>query len=181
MLNLEIEILVKSLDKIGFPDRSIKISDYKISSSLDDDKVKKYTASNTLKIQFTLDNKLIDAFYTEIQINKIKDLDVSFETSISDSLEKATRLKLVQMAIEDAKINAVNISKTLSLNLIRIKQVYKENERLTSYANQIDFVKFTPPKIVGDTDLSFKSSFDKFQVDDVQLEEKITLVYEIAK
>ena len=39
-------------------------------------------------MQFILNNKLIDAFYKELQLNEIKDLDVSFETKLSDSLEK---------------------------------------------------------------------------------------------
>ncbi len=32
-------------------------------------------------------------------------------------------------------------------------------------------VKFTPPSVVGDTKISFNTSFDKFQVEDVELED----------
>ena len=180
-LNIEIDNITSILTKIGFPSKAIKVSDYKISSSTDDDRVKRYTAANILKVQLKLDNKLLDAFYTELQINKIKDLDVSYESSLSEELEKETRIKLVQLAIEDAKSNANNISKTLSLNINKIKQVFKTDEGMPVYSMEINQVKFTPPKIVADTDISYKTSFDKYQVEEVELIEKITIVYEISK
>ena len=181
ILNEEVQSLSQSLEKIGFQNKSIKISDYRISSSFDDDKKQKnYTATNVLKIEFKLDNKVIDALYYEIQTNNFKDLDLTYETGISDSLEKATRMLLVQLAIEDAKENAINISKNLGLSIIKVKQVYKENTRIQVMANQIGFVKFTPAKIIGDTDFSYKTSFDKFQVEETELEEKITVVYEVS-
>jgi uncharacterized protein len=181
ILNEEVQSLSQSLEKLGFQNKSIKISDYRISSSLDDDnKQKRYTATNILKVEFKLDNKVIDALYNEIQTNNFKDLDLTYETGISDSLEKVTRVLLVQLAIEDAKANAMNISKNLGLSITKVKQVYKENTRIQVMANQISFIKFTPPKIVGDTDLSYKTSFDKFQVEETELEEKITVVYEVS-
>jgi uncharacterized protein len=181
ILNAEVQSLSQSLEKIGFQNKSIKISDYRISSSFDDDKKQKsYTATNVLKVEFKLDNKVIDALYNEIQSNNFKDLDLTYETGISDSLEKATRILLVQLAIEDAKANAMNISKNLGLSITKVKQVYKENTRIQVIANQISFVKLTPPKIVGDTDISYKTSFDKFQVEETELEEKITVVYEVS-
>ena len=181
ILNEEVQSLSHSLEKIGFQNKSIKISDYRISSSLDDDnKQKRYTATNVLKVEFKLDNKVIDALYNEIQTGNFKDLDLTYETGISDSLEKATRVLLVQLAIEDAKTNANNISKSLGLTVTKVKQVYKDNNRIQVMANQISFVKFTPPKIVGDTDFSYKTSFDKFQVEETEVEEKITVVYEVS-
>lgn len=181
ILNQEIQSLSESLEKLGFQSKSIKISDYRVSSSIDNDNTfKRYTASNILKVEFKLDNKIIDALYTEIQTNNFKDLDINYETSISDSLEKSTRVLLVEMAIEDAKSNAANISKKLGLTITKVKQVYKENTRYTYLANNVTVVKFTPPKIVGDTDMSYSTSFDKFQVEDTELEEKITVVYEVS-
>jgi|GEM_PF-1323643 len=178
-LNLEIERLVKSLYKIGFSDKIIKISDYDVSSSQNDDEKKKYTASNILKLEFGLDTKLIDAFYKEIQEAGLKDLEISFETQISDSLEKATRITLVQLAIEDAKANANNISKTLGVKLSKVKQVLKYKEGTLGQSTVTNQVMFSPPKVVKDNDVTHKTSFDKFQVEDVELEEKITIVYEI--
>jgi uncharacterized protein len=181
LLDLEIDDLVKSLYKVGFTNKTIKISDYDISSSQNDEEKKRYTASNVLKLEFGLDTKLIDALYKEIQEAGLKDLDISFETKVSDSLEKATRLKLVQLSIEDAKINAENISKALDIKLVKVKQVLKYKDGILSPPMTVNYIKFTPPKIVGDTQISYNTSFDKFQVEDVELEEKITIVYEISK
>ncbi|MGG9960729.1 SIMPL domain-containing protein [Ferruginibacter sp. SUN106] len=181
ILNEEVESLSRSLEKLGFQNKAVKVSDYRISSSFDDDRRQKtYTASNVLKVEFWLDNKLIDAFYNEIQGNNFKDLDINYETGISDSLEKSTRVLLVQSAIENAQANAANISKKLGLTIIKVKQVYKENVRTQVFANEISYVRFTPAKIVGDTDISYKTSFDKFQVEETELEEKITVVYEVS-
>jgi uncharacterized protein len=110
-LNKTVDGLINSLNSIGFKNDNIKVVNYDISSSINrEDNKKIYTALNVLKINFQINNKLIDEFYTEIQEASIADLDVSFETSLSDSLEKAVRLKLVQQAIADAKINATNIA-----------------------------------------------------------------------
>ena len=181
LLNLEIDDLVKSLYKVGFNNKTIKISDYDISSSQNDEEKKRYTASNILKLEFGLDTKLIDALYKEIQEAGLKDLDISFETKVSDSLEKATRLKLVQLSIEDAKNNAENISKALDIKLVKVKQVLKYKDGILSPPTTVNYIKFTPPKIAGDTQISYNTSFDKFQVEEVELEEKITIVYEISK
>ena len=179
-LNQEIADLVKSLYKLGFTDKTIKISDYSISSDQDNDEKKKYTTTNVLKLEFGLDTKLIDALYKQIQEAELKDLDIEFATKVSDSLEKATRLKLVQFAIEDAKINANNISKALGLKLVRVKLVSKNvGGTFELLPSQISTVMFTPPKIIEEKEEAMHSSFEKFQVEDVELEEKITIVYEI--
>lgn len=181
ILNEEVQSLSQSLEKIGFQNKSIKIADYRISSSFDDDiKQKRYSATNVLKVEFKLDNQVIDALYNVIQTGNFKDLDLTYETGISDSLEKVTRGLLVQSAIEDAKTNANNISKSLGLTITKVKQVYKENNRIQIMTNQIGYVKFTPLKFVSDMDISYKTSFDKFQVEETELEEKITVVYEVS-
>lgn len=180
LLNIEVEELEKSLSKIGFSKKAIKVSDYEIASSIDNQNKKKYTASNTLKVEFNLDNKLIDAFYNEIQEASIQDLDVSFDSKVSDSLEKATRFRLVQLAVEDAKANANNISKALDMKIVGIKQIQKNADGLFD-GNKVEMVKFTPPKVIGDTEVKYKTAFDKFQVEDVEMEEKITIVFEISK
>jgi uncharacterized protein YggE len=181
LLNEESDILVRSLENLGFPNGAIKILDYKVSRSYNEDRGKSYSASNILKVEFKLDTKIVDAFYSEIELKKVKDLDVSFETRLSDSLEKSSRLRLVQLAIVDAKNNSDNIAKALNLNLSKIKQVYKNNEVLSFMPNQLITMKFTPPKIIRDSETNYRSSFDKFQIEDIELEEKITIVYEIAK
>lgn len=88
LLNIEMDELVKSLYKIGFTKEIIKIADYDISSSLNEENIKKYTATNILKLEFGLDVKLINAFYKEIETAGLKDLDIGFDTKVSESLEK---------------------------------------------------------------------------------------------
>jgi uncharacterized protein len=182
-LNKEIDGLVKTLYKLGFTDKSIKIADFDISSSENDNNTTKtYEAKNSLNVKFGMDTKLIDAFYKEVETAKLKDLDIRFETLVSDSLEKATRHKLVQLAIEDAKQNAQNIADALKIKISGIKQVTKNryNEYRGTTARW-EIVKFTPPKIIGDTEIKYSTSFDKFQVEEVELEETISIVFEIPK
>lgn len=182
-LNKEIDDLIKTLYKLGFTDKSIKIADYDISSSENDNNtIKTYEAKNSLNVKFGIDTKLINAFYNEVEASKLKDLDIRFETMISDSLEKATRQKIVQLAIEDAKQNAQNIADALKIKLSGIKQVTKN--RYNEYKGTIarwEIVKFSPPKIVGATEIKYSTSFDKFEVEEVELEESISIVFEIPK
>jgi uncharacterized protein len=179
-LNKTVDGLINSLNSIGFKNDNIKVVNYDISSSINrEDNKKIYTALNVLKINFQINNKLIDEFYTEIQEASIADLDVSFETSLSDSLEKAVRLKLVQQAIADAKINATNIAQSLGLRITKVKQVHKYGESMLD-ATKIEMIKFTPPRIKGNTAIRYNSPFDKVRVEDAELEERITVVYQIA-
>lgn len=177
-LNKTVDGLIKSLNSIGLSNQNIKIADYDISSSIEQRK-KTYTVSNELQVDFRIDNKLIEAFYSEIQQAGIEDLDVSFTTNLSDSLENATRLKLVQKAIEDAKAKAANISQTLGIRIGKVKQVQKYGESLI-YSSKIEMVKFTPPVIKRDTQIKYNTAFDKIEVEDKELEERITIFFEIA-
>lgn len=179
-LNEEIDKLQKLLLKIGFTDKNIKISDFKVSSNQDNNEKKEYQTTNTLIVTFTLDNKLIEAFYQEIQNENLKDADIEFETQISEELEKITRQKLVKNAINDAKNNAENIANVLEVKLANIKQVSKYGNRnleVSSYKN-IDMVKFDKPMVAMSNQ---RTSFDKFEVEEKELEESITIIYEIIK
>ena len=175
-LNLEIDNLQKTLIKLGFNNNQIKISEYTISSSKEDNR-KEYSATNKLVIEMLLDNKVIDAFYQEIQLNNHKDLEIEFDTQLSSELEKATTTKLVQIAIEDAKNNAINISKTLNIKLGNIKRVSKYNDRILGYDLKVDQVKFVKSGNVKNDSPS--SAFNSFDVEGKEYEERITIVYEI--
>lgn len=179
LLNEEMQLLSSSLEKLGFQNKAIKISDYKVSSSnYNEEKPKRYTATNILTLEFRLDNQLIDALYGEIQAKNFTDLDISYETGVSDSLEKAIRKQLVQLAIADAQSNADNITKSLGLTVSKIKQVYKNNDQNFMLPGKIELTKFTPPKFTSYA-ISFKTTFDRFEVAEIELEEKITIVYEV--
>lgn len=179
-LNEEIEKLQKSLFKIGFTEKHIKISDYKVSGNQNDDNKKEYSATNSLSIDFALDNKIIEAFYQEIQNENIKDLDVEFETKISEELERTVRQKLVQIAIADAKSYAENVANTLNVKIINVKQVSKFSPRdFFTTSEKVSEVKFD--KAMAASAPNPKTSFDKFEVEEKELEETITIVYEIVK
>lgn len=178
-LNQEIEKLQNVLFKQGFTEKNVKISEYKISKD-DYENRKEFSATNTLSVDFILDNKRIEGFYQEIQNENLQDVDIEFETQISESLEKSTRQKLVQNAILDAKNNAENIATALSVKLNNVKQVSKYNLRDIAYSSiKIDEVKFLKPRVASAM-INPKTSFDKFEVMEVELEETITIVYEIA-
>jgi uncharacterized protein YggE len=113
-LNQEIEKLQNVLFKLGFTEKNVKISEYKISKD-DYENRKEFSATNTLSVDFVLDNKRIEGFYQEIQNENLQDVDIEFETQISENLEKTTRQKLVQNAILDAKNNAENIATALNI------------------------------------------------------------------
>jgi uncharacterized protein YggE len=178
-LNTEVQDLIKTLYKIGLTDKIIKVADYNVSSSMNNKDKKIYTASNILNLEFTINSKLINQLYKQIQASQLKDLDISYETSLSDSLEKVTRQMLVQKALADAKSNADNIANTLNLKIVGVKQVSKYATDLIDQ-DKVEIERFKPPKIVKDEDVETETSFDNFQVVDIDLDEKITIVYEIA-
>lgn len=178
-LNEEVEKLHKVLLRIGFTTKHIKIADYIVSSDENDDK-KEYTATNTLSVNFALDNKIIEAFYQGIQSENLKDLDIDFDTQISEELEKSIRQLLVQKAIADAKNNADNIAQALDVKIVNVNQVSKYTYRDIPYASQkVDEVKFNKPKIAMAPPPP--TAFDKFEVEEMELSETITIIYEIIK
>lgn len=181
LLNQEVEAVSGALEKHGFKDSNIKVSDYRINSILNDVSGQKiYTASNILKVQFGLDNKMINALYAMIQKNDFRDLDLSYETTLSDSLERSTRARLVQLAIDDAKTNAANISKGLGLTIVKVKQVFKDNMRSSVFLTNFSRIDYAAPQLLQDTYHYSSTSFGKFQVEETLLEEKITVVYEVS-
>jgi uncharacterized protein YggE len=179
-LNEEVETLAKALHQIGITDSSVKIADYNLSKDLNDPHKIRYTGSNTLRIELPFDPELINRLYNQIQESKFSDVDLSFETSLSDHLERNTRAKLVDQAIADAKANAENIAKALNLKIVSVKQVYKGAFPLTR-SDEIEMSKYTPPKVVKDETVIANTSFAKFQVVDVELDEKITVIFGISQ
>ena len=177
-LNTEVQNLQKTLYKLGFTEKNIRITSYNISSEENDNK-KSYNATNILRIEFPLNNQIIDAFYQEVQLANHEDMDITFGTELSNELEKNTRLKLVETAIEDAKRNAENIAKTLNVKINNVKSVSKFSERVFDKRRmEISSMKLGYAAAAGSPS---KSSFDKFQVEDKELEESISIVFEIVK
>jgi uncharacterized protein YggE len=183
-LNKEISALSGMLARLGIRDKEIKISAYDISSSdsrYDITETKVYSATNSLALEFTLNAKLLDAIYAGIHADSISDVDIRFETKLSDSLDKITRKVLVQKAIADAEANAKNIAGALKLKLVKVKQVLKRNENYPPYPMEISGINFPVQKIEEIKEDNLITSFYKFNVEDIELEEKITIVFESSK
>lgn len=178
-LNEEIEKVQKLLLRIGFTEKNIKISEYKVSSDEHNDNKKEYTSENTLVVEFALDNKIIEEFYQEIQNENLKDSDIDFETQVSDQLEKTTRQNLVKIAIGEAKSNAENIANALEVKLLNVKQVSKFTMRDFESASMMKVSEIKMGKVMPAMASNQKTSFDKFDVEEKELEETITIVYEI--
>ena len=180
-LNEEIEKVHKVLLKIGFSEKNIKISEYKVSSEENNNDKKEYTTLNTLVVEFNIDNKLIDAFYQEIQNENLKDAEIEFQTQVSENLEKLTRQSLVKFAIADAKNNAENIANALEVKLLNVKQVSKYAMRNFENSASMKVAEVRFPKAAMAAASFQRTSFDKFEVEEKEFEESITVIYEIAK
>lgn len=177
-LNEEIEKLQKFFAKLGFSNSSIKIADYNIQGNRYGDEEKQYSATNKLVLEFKLDTKVLDAFYQELQAGNYKDTEVEFDTQISQQLEKTTRRSLVQLAIEDAKANADNISKALGVKIASVKSVSKFGNE-TQVVKIVEEVKYKA--LAFSAPAAPATSFSKFEVTEKELDESITIVFEIAK
>lgn len=177
-LNQEVAKVQKVLLKVGFIEKNIKIADYTITKD-NYSAAKDFQATNSLAVFFVLDNQRIENFYQLMQSENLQDVNVVFSTSLSEKLEKSSREDLTQKAIANAKSYAENIAKSLNLKLLGIKHVsangYKES---FSGLQSEDLQSFEMSAIV--VTASIPTSFDKFEVVPITIEEKITIVYEIA-
>jgi uncharacterized protein YggE len=180
-LNQEVQQLARIMESQGFTKKQIKIADYSVSSSFDSEKKKReYTATNTLTVELHAQEQVINHMLTTIESEKLNDLDISFDYKLSDSLEKATHKLLVQQAIADAKANAETISEALKLELKRIKQVSKNGSALLYADTKIEYPLAPPPVVVEKLmDTRIGSSFQNFEVTEIDLSEEIIIIYEI--
>lgn len=178
-LSEEVEKLQKFFTKLGFAANSIKIENYNVTADRYIEDERKFRALNTLKIEFKLDTKVLDAFYQELQAGNYKDVLVDYETGLSPDLEKATRKTLVQKAIEDAKDNADNISKTLNVKIVKVKSVSKFGNDAMPYSI-VEETKYKPLAMAANAPAP-PTAFSKYEVVEKELEESITIVFEIGK
>lgn len=173
-LNLEMDVLQKFLSKAGIPLKQIKISDYSINSNTRYNADKKmFTALASLSVEMKLDYKLLDAFYTEIQSGRYKDVTVNYTTSLSESLQSKSQASLTHAAIKDAKQNAENIAKALNVTIMGIKNVSK-NGRAVNYDGVADNAVYS-----ASYETVPQTIFTKFEVVEKELEERITIVFTI--
>lgn len=175
-LNDEVSQLEKFFAKAGIPKTAVKISSYNITKGYADDRSKRrYEAATELELEFKLDNKVLDAFYGELQAGSYKDVYVNYKTSLSAELEKKTKEQLVIMAIADAKQKGEAIAKALGVKIIGISHVSKYGRGVIygeeSGENAISAATPSVPKTV----------FSDYEVREIKEQEDITVIFEISK
>ena len=176
-LNNEMQNITATLEKIGFTKIHIRVGDYSISENYD--RAGKYTAQNSLTINFKLNNLLVDNFYRQLELAKPNNVSVYFRTYLSDELKKVSESQLVKQVIENAKINAVEIANALEVKLGSLKYVSKSGYR----GRDDNKFGIKPLEIVqaGAPSVNIKTTFANFDVEEKELSDQITLVFYIDK
>lgn len=182
-LNKEANKLIEVLNRLGFRNSDIKISDYDISTSTssynyeNESDPKVYNARNTLSLTFRLDTKTVDAIYQSIEKENVADTDISFDTELSDSLSRITKSRLIQLAIADAKSKAEDIALGLGQKLGKVKTVHHENRMYALYEKNGNY------KVSANFDfaLTYQTSFVKLEPEEKELEDTVTITFELVK
>jgi uncharacterized protein YggE len=125
-----------------------------------------------------MNGKLVNELLKGIEAKQMNEIEISFNYKVSDSLEQAIRILAVQQAIANAKSNADNIGKALGIQLKSIIQISKEG--IARNSPQLETAKFTPAVIKQDREIKFDSMFYRYDVEDTELHEVITIIYEIS-
>lgn len=178
-LNDEVAKLEIFFKKIGLPASNIKIASYSVTEGYRNEKDKQhYVANNSLTIRFKIDNKVLDAFYGELQAGNYKDVYVDYETGLSDELEQKIKAELVTKAIQDAKQNAENIAKALGVKITGVKSVSKFNDRPMYTVEEVKY------KDVGRAAMAVSApptAFSRYEVEEEERTETINIIFEISK
>jgi len=180
-LNDEVGKLESFFTRTGLPKESITIAEYEINDNYRDDKDKKvYQANNTLKVELKLDNKLLDAFYGELQAGNYKDVSVDYETSLSAGLRKKVSAELVDKAIADAKEKAEAIAKSLGVKISGIRHVSKYGRSGIVMVDEVKYRGLEAASMKMDAPHP-PTVFAKYEVQDIEVEEQITIIFDITK
>jgi uncharacterized protein YggE len=173
-LNKEMQNIIATLEKIGFTKVHIRVADYSVSEN--HDRSGKYIAQNSLKLDFKLNNSLINNFYQQLELAKPSHVTVFFNTYLSEELKNESDTELLRQAIKDAKINALEIATALGVKLGSVKYASKSGyrERQDEYGKKLQEVVVTALSIE-------KTSFANYDVEEKKLDDQITLVFNIDK
>jgi uncharacterized protein YggE len=177
--NEQIEALSIIMMQQGVLNKQIKASEYSIRNEYNNLKHKmEYSVSNSLVATIPMNGKLVNEVLKGIEAKKMNGVEISFDYQISDSLEQVVRILLVQQAITNAKSNANHISRALDIGLKNIIQITKEG--IARNPLQIETAKFAPPVIKQDSEIKSDSMFYRYDIEDKELTEEITIIYEIS-
>lgn len=126
-LNVQTKILTDRLVELGYPKSKLKLSDISIDINYDysSDKWKKdgYSGFQKLVMQIPFDKESISVIIDKLFDDKLKDLSLSFDVSLSDSLRQTTRDELIRIAMENAQKSADFITKNSQIKLKRIVKI----------------------------------------------------------
>ncbi|WP_116790048.1 SIMPL domain-containing protein [Flavobacterium psychrotrophum] len=180
-LNEEVAKLEGFFTKAGLPKENIKIAGYNINDNYRDEKDKKvYQANNSLNIEIKLDNRVLDALYGELNTGNYKDVSLDYETSLSGELQKKVRANLLDKAIADARQKADAIAKSLEVKILGIKHVSKYGRDIVAMANEVKYQPLAAASMQVEAPRP-ATVFAKYEVQEIEETEQITIIYEIGK
>lgn len=182
-LNLQSNAVVKLINQIGILKEYIRIGEYAITAdriynpNLSTENTLVHVARNTILIEIPTNLKTIDAFYKKMAESDFSEVSINIEHKVSKNLEEISRKKLSNLAIEDAKNQANNIISSLNTKLGPIISIYKnksnfEVERIYLKGSVAHDVQFSGLEIAP-------SPFATLELNDIEIEEKITLVFQL--
>ncbi len=179
-LNTQTQQVVDKLVAAGFTKDQLKIADYNLNEDYDytNGKSKKvgYVASQTIVLKFKVEKEKISKLFGKFSDEKTENVNVSFNTEISDELQDKTTNELIVTAIQDATKKATIIAVTSKLKIKMAKDVeYKipsnNYERTASYGQSM--IKFNAMA----KDSNAESSFLNINVNEVEISETIKIVF----
>ncbi len=166
--------LLSFLHKQGFSDKQMAISEFSIQPNNNyQNNSKTYVASNSIKITFALDTKRLDYFYGRLQGQNFNDVQVDFETAISDSLQQVSNEKLTALVIQNAKAKAQLIAKSLEAKVGKVKSVLRhsavprEEEVFVAIETKGDTEAVPPPP----------TAFRNLSVEPMELTDSLVIVF----
>jgi len=116
-----------------------------------------YVAQNSIRIEtkkIDLAGKIID-LSVEKGVNQIQGIQFSF----SEELKKDLKLKLIKLAVEDAKEKAQTLTDSLGIKIVGVKSVQIMEEGIIMFIPQIKTAESTPIQ-PGEQTLSLKVTIE---------------------
>jgi uncharacterized protein YggE len=182
-LNQQSNALIKLINQIGISKEQIRIGEYTVSAernynpNLSSEATMVHVARNTILIEISTNLKTIDTFYKKMADSDFSEVNINIEHKVSKKLEEISRKKLTNLAIEDAKSQANNIISSLNTKLGPVINIYKDKsnsdservyQRKSDAGNEVQFASEIAP-----------SPFATLELNEIEIEEKITLVFQL--
>ena len=178
-LNTLTQQIIDKITSAGFTKDQLKIADYNLNEDYDytNGKSKKigYAASQTIVLKFKIEKEKLSKLFGKFSNEKTENVNVNFDTEISEELQDKTTNELIVLAIKDATKKASLIAETAKLKIKTTKDI--EYKILSNGFN---------PYLAGETRLRFNSSMRKdnaessflnININEVDLGETIKIIF----